>query len=122
MTNAVERAIRAAIERGEFEDLPGAGEPLEGLDRPYDPNWWVKSWIEREREAGRGSEDPAAIERMARRLWAAPTAADLESALGEGGAERSRAGLDQLDRSEARRMWRSIKRAGTGDPLKRFQN
>jgi hypothetical protein len=44
----VERQIRLAMERGEFADLPGAGEPIEGLDETYDPLWWVKRWAERE--------------------------------------------------------------------------
>lgn len=38
----IDRQIREATERGEFEDLPGAGEPLPDLGRPYDPNWWAK--------------------------------------------------------------------------------
>ena len=44
----VERQIRLAMERGEFADLPGKGEPIEGLDETYDPLWWVKRWAERE--------------------------------------------------------------------------
>lgn len=44
----VDRQIRAAIERGEFDDLPGAGKPLEGIDGTHDPDWWVKKLIERE--------------------------------------------------------------------------
>jgi hypothetical protein len=44
----VDRQIREAQERGEFDNLPGAGRPIPGLkDRP-DPNWWVKGLIERE--------------------------------------------------------------------------
>ena len=42
-----ERRIRAAAERGEFDDLPGAGQPLPGQGGTYDPNWWVKEWIRR---------------------------------------------------------------------------
>jgi hypothetical protein len=42
-----ERRIREAAERGEFDDLPGAGQPLPGLTGTYDPNWWVKEWIRR---------------------------------------------------------------------------
>jgi hypothetical protein len=41
-----ERKIREATERGEFDDLPGQGEPLKLGDR--DPNWWVKGLLERE--------------------------------------------------------------------------
>ena len=44
----VERQIRLAIERGEFADLPGAGNPIADLDEAYDPLWWVKKWAERE--------------------------------------------------------------------------
>jgi len=44
----VERKIREAAERGEFDALPGAGKPLPDLDKPYDEMWWVKNLIERE--------------------------------------------------------------------------
>ena len=38
----IDRQIRQATERGEFEELPGAGAPLADLDKPYDEMWWVK--------------------------------------------------------------------------------
>lgn len=46
----VERAIREAQERGEFDNLPGTGKPLRSLGDPEreDPDWWVKSLAERE--------------------------------------------------------------------------
>ena len=44
----IERQLREAVERGEFDDLAGAGEPLAVLNEPYEPSWWVKRWIERE--------------------------------------------------------------------------
>ncbi len=44
-----ERLIREAAERGEFDDLPGGGQPIPGLDRPYDPAWWAKEWLRRTR-------------------------------------------------------------------------
>ena len=40
----VERAIREAQERGDFDDLPGAGEPLP----PHDGTTWVRRLVERE--------------------------------------------------------------------------
>ncbi|KGN36866.1 DUF1992 domain-containing protein [Knoellia subterranea] len=43
----VEKQIREAQERGEFDDLPGAGKPLRGLD-DADPDWWVKKMMARE--------------------------------------------------------------------------
>lgn len=46
--DAVEHQIRQAQERGAFDDLPGAGKPL-NLGRTHEPDWWVKQLIERER-------------------------------------------------------------------------
>ena len=44
----IERQIRRAGERGEFDQLPGAGRPLPDLDRPHDEMWWVKQKLRRE--------------------------------------------------------------------------
>jgi hypothetical protein len=44
----VERRIRLAQERGDFDDLPGKGKPLPGLDGPDDENWWVRGYLRRE--------------------------------------------------------------------------
>jgi hypothetical protein len=44
--------IRKAMARGEFDNLPGTGKPIPGLDKPYDPDWWVKRLIEREKITG----------------------------------------------------------------------
>ncbi|WP_219501525.1 J-domain-containing protein [Nonomuraea ceibae] len=44
----VDRQIREAQERGEFDDLPGAGKPLPGADKPYDEHWWIKQKLESE--------------------------------------------------------------------------
>ena len=38
----VERKIRESMERGEFDNLPGAGKPIPDLDRPYDELWWLR--------------------------------------------------------------------------------
>lgn len=48
----VDMQIQQAIRRGEFDNLPGAGKPLAGIDRPHDPDWWLKQLIERERITG----------------------------------------------------------------------
>ncbi len=47
--DSVERQIREAIERGEFDNLPGAGKPLAGLDGPRDEEWWAKEKLRREK-------------------------------------------------------------------------
>jgi hypothetical protein len=52
----VERQIREAIDRGEFESLPGAGKPLPDLDKQYEPSWWAKRWVERSRREDAADE------------------------------------------------------------------
>ncbi|TDB74144.1 DUF1992 domain-containing protein [Micromonospora sp. KC723] len=50
-SNAEARAeaqIRSALERGEFDNLPGAGKPIPGRGLPYDESWWIRSFLERE--------------------------------------------------------------------------
>ena len=44
----VDQAVRQAERQGAFDDLPGAGKPLRDIDSRTDPDWWVKSLIERE--------------------------------------------------------------------------
>lgn len=44
----IDRQIREAQERGEFDNLPGAGKPIPGLNGRDDPDWWVKGLMERE--------------------------------------------------------------------------
>lgn len=47
LESLVERRIREATEQGAFDDLPGAGRPLE-LHDAGDPDWWVKQLARRE--------------------------------------------------------------------------
>lgn len=48
----VDLQIERAMERGDFDDLPGAGKPLGDLGSPYDRDWWLKKLIEREQITG----------------------------------------------------------------------
>lgn len=50
----VDQQIRLAQERGDFDDLPGAGKPLPGLGGPDDELWWIKGYLRRE---GLSTED-----------------------------------------------------------------
>jgi hypothetical protein len=45
----VEERIRESMDRGEFDDLPGAGKPLPGIDQPHDEMWWIKAKLRREK-------------------------------------------------------------------------
>lgn len=44
----IDKQIREAEERGEFKDLPGVGQPIADLDKPFDELWWVKKKLDRE--------------------------------------------------------------------------
>ncbi|MFH7324429.1 DUF1992 domain-containing protein [Aeromicrobium sp. JJY06] len=48
----VDHQVRAAIARGEFDDLPLAGKPLPHIDTAADPDWWLRQFIERENITG----------------------------------------------------------------------
>lgn len=50
----VETALQQAIRRGDFDDLPGAGKPLEGLGETHDPDWWLRRKIASEQLTGLG--------------------------------------------------------------------
>lgn len=44
----IDAQIRQARERGEFDHLPGEGEPLRDLEEAADPIWWGKKLLRRE--------------------------------------------------------------------------
>src|SRR3954453_8181730 len=44
----IDRQIRLAAERGDFDDLPLAGKPLPALAEPDDELWWVRGYLRRE--------------------------------------------------------------------------
>jgi hypothetical protein len=46
--SVVDREIRLAAERGEFDNLPGAGKPLPGWGGADDELWWIKDYLRRE--------------------------------------------------------------------------
>ena len=48
----VDLQIQQAMERGDFDDLPGAGKPLGDLGSPHDRDWWLRKMIEREQITG----------------------------------------------------------------------
>jgi hypothetical protein len=44
----IDAQIRVAMEKGAFDNLPGAGKPLPNLGQEYDPLWWIKQLAQRE--------------------------------------------------------------------------
>jgi hypothetical protein len=51
-TRWVDLQIEQAMERGEFDNLPGAGKPLGDLGSPHDRDWWLRKLVEREQITG----------------------------------------------------------------------
>ena len=45
----IEELIENARQDGAFQDLEGAGKPIPGITDPYDPDWWIKKLLQREK-------------------------------------------------------------------------
>ncbi len=43
----VDRLLREAMERGDFDDLPGKGKPIPGAGTKDDEYWWLRKWVKR---------------------------------------------------------------------------
>jgi len=43
----IDQQVETARDRGDFDDLPGRGKPIEGLDK-QDRDWWIKGLMARE--------------------------------------------------------------------------
>ena len=89
----LESRLRQVIHEGDFMALEGAGKPLEDLNEPYDPDWWLKKMIRRERL----SVSPAAFQD---RQWFDQA---LKEAWGSRREEQVRQRLQDLNREVARR-------------------
>jgi hypothetical protein len=48
----IDRMVREAGERAEFDDLSGAGKPLPGAGQPDDEDWWRGELVRRENLSG----------------------------------------------------------------------
>ncbi|MEU4312976.1 DUF1992 domain-containing protein [Nocardia sp. NPDC024068] len=125
----VDRKIREATERGEFENLPGAGRPLPGAGNPYhDENAWLRDYLRREGVSGDLMLPPAL--QLRREIERLPdTVADLsaEAEVRATVAELNRRVVDWLrmptgpqvpiapvDADEVVRAWRSASDAARG--------
>ena len=64
----IERVIREAQEAGKFDNLPGTGERIPDIDQPYEPGWWARRFVARERHREASAELARAIERELPRI------------------------------------------------------
>lgn len=77
----IERVIREAQEEGKLDVTKGAGEPIPGLSRPYDPAWWARNWIAVERSREQAAGLARSIEQQLPRVLARATAAEVRRGL-----------------------------------------
>ena len=100
----IDRQIREATERGEFDDLPGTGKPLPNRGEQNDENWWVKQKI--------ASEDL--------KMPLPPTLQlrkDAEEALEQARKARSEREVRQIVDEINERIRKAIKTGLSGPPL-----
>jgi hypothetical protein len=66
--------LRIAGEHGAFDNLPGAGKPIPGLDQNYDENWWLKEYLKRENLSAlpQALAFKTELAQLIERLWRVP--------------------------------------------------
>ena len=101
----IERAIREAQEDGKLDFA--AGQPIEGLARPYDPAWWAKRWVTSERQRMAATELVREIERRLPRILSGTD----ESLVREGIAELN-AAIDEHNVNHPERLLERLDEAG----------
>ena len=82
----IDKQIREAQERGEFDNLPSAGKPLPGAGEPLEEDWWIKRKV-REEEGTAGLPPSLVLRRQAEtakaRALTAPTDAEARAIIEE---------------------------------------
>lgn len=84
----IDRQIREAQERGEFDDLPSAGKPLPGAGEALDEDWWIKRKV-REEEGTAGLPPSLVLRKQAETARARALAATTD--------EEARSIIEQLN-------------------------
>jgi hypothetical protein len=121
----VEEQIQQAQRDGEFEQLEGKGKPIPGLEAPYDPLWWVKKLIEREKISmlPAALEIRAKVDRAVEALWTLDSDRDIPERVRAINADIARANrttaqgppttLSPLDLHDVLARWRSRRSRGS---------
>lgn len=121
----IDRLLDRARREGEFDNLEGEGQPIGELDRSYDPDWWVKSYLRREKLGVLPPElelRRKVAEALAS-LASIPTESKLVQVFSQLNDEISRhnrtvtggpaSTLVALDLDRVRRLWEQRKESGT---------
>ena len=118
----IEEQIQQARQEGAFDDLEGKGEPIAGLDEPYDPLWWIKKLLEREKLSvlPLGLEVRAKVDRALEALGRLRSEEEVRELVGVLNADITRANrttaegpptsLSPLDVDDVLARWRSRRR------------
>lgn len=77
----IERVIRTAQDEGKLDVTEGAGQPIPGLARPYDPAWWARNWITAERAREQSAELARSVEHALPRVLARETIPEIRDGL-----------------------------------------
>lgn len=118
----IDRQIREATERGEFDNLPGLGKPLPDRGESYDEEWWLKDLIRRENLTGLAPgtlqlrKEVEEVDRTAAAEHSESAVRDLVAGLNER-ITRARQGLvdgpsvaiEQLDVVAVVRAWHALR-------------
>lgn len=64
----IDRQIREAQARGDFDNLPGAGKPLADSGTPLDEDWWLKQYLKREKVGAEALPTSMRLRREAEQL------------------------------------------------------
>ena len=115
--NWLEKAIAEAQERGAFDNIAGAGEPIKSLGGTYDPAWWAKGFVARENAREAGIELMAEIDRQLPAMLARSDLDDVKEQVGswnEAIALVNRSldlpdRLTPLDTDEIARRWSNLR-------------
>ena len=124
----VEEQIQNAQRDGEFDRLEGKGRPIPGIEEPYDPMWWIKKLLEREKLSvlPPALEVRAKADRMLDDVWALPSEARVVERVAAINAEIARANrttaagppttLSPLDTDTVVEEWRRRRREPPSAP------
>jgi DnaJ homologue, subfamily C, member 28, conserved domain len=103
-----ENKIRAAIDAGEFDNLPGFGKPCPLIDEPYDPHWWIRRKLK--------NEQLTPVETEARCLgWTAGVTIDdiIDSYRRHVDMRKLRENLKLTPEERLKQLWRNTKSANS---------